>query len=1098
VHDLYGSPARRGLQLVFASIAIPVFACAQAPLRLPKIFGDAMVVQRSVPIPVWGWAQAGATVSVKFGSRSASAKTGDDGRWKVTLPSMQAGGPYELAVESGAARIVVHDVLVGDIWVASGQSNMELLVSNANDAEREIANAHDPQLRMFTVPNSYGDTPAEDVVGGSWASADPQHTGKFTAVGYYFARELRRSVGVPIGIIHTSWGGANIETWMSRKALALTDSSWNAIQAKERARTENILSALRQKIGSLPTEDRGTVNGRPAWADPMLDDATWSDIKVPSYWELVGWDGLDGVAWYRTSFTLSADDAARGARLNLGPVDDNDATYVNGVEVGRTNGYAALRSYNVPASALRVGRNVIAIRVEDTGGNGGLNGRSDEVYLEIGGQRRSLGGTWKFAVGSVSLKEDGQRINKIPTFLYNLMLHPLLQFPIKGAIWYQGESNANNDAQAVAYRDLFSTMIKTWRSEWTGTGTDFPFLWVQLPNYGKVDSLPPKSSGWALLRESQSAALALPHTGQAIAIDLGAPGELHPKNKQDVGLRLAFVAREQVYGQPVVSSGPVLRRQSVRNGKIELEFDAKGGAIVSHVFGGPDLGARVTGFAIAGADGKFVWADARIDGTKVVVWSDAIANPVAVRYAWANAPVGPSLYGSSGLPAAPFRTDTEKFPIVPPGELDHQDMMRQLGIRALRPGPSGNDTAWNHANYDEKVANPYPNLPDLLTLKNGTKVTTAAAWWSKRRVEIEDDLAREVYGRLPSNIPNVSWRVVASETDTIGGVAAVAKQLVGHVDNSSFPAISVDIAMTVVVPEHPRRSVPVLMMFGRSALPSAPAPRFGPPLAAGGDPPTPQQLLADGWGYALIDPSSIQADNGGGLTAGIIGLVNKGRHRTPDQWGSLRAWAWGAARGLDYLETDPAVDAKHVGIEGVSRYGKAALVTLAFEQRFAIGLIGSSGKGGATLNRRNWGEAVESLTGGGEYHWMAGNYLKYGASDATFGSGNASMLPVDSHSLIAMCAPRLTFISYGVPEKGDAKWLDHQGSYMATVAAGSVFKLLGARDIGVSNDYHTEKMPAVNVGLLDGELAWRQHDGGHTDAPNVKYFIQWADKMMKR
>jgi hypothetical protein len=254
-----------------------------------------------------------------------------------------------------------------------------------------------------------------------------------------------------------------------------------------------------------------------------------------------------------------------------------------------------------------------------------------------------------------------------------------------------------------------------------------------------------------------------------------------------------------------------------------------------------------------------------------------------------------------------------------------------------------------------------------------------------------------------------------------------------------------------------------------------------------------QQLIADGWGVATINPASIQADNGAGLTRGIIGLVNKGQPRKPEDWGALRAWAWGAARGLDYLETNPAIDAKHVGIEGVSRYGKAALVTLAFEPRFALGLIGSSGEGGVKLHRRNFGEAVESLTGG-EYYWMAGNFMKYGASKATFGSKTAGDLPVDAHELIALCAPRLTFISYGVPEMGDAKWLDQQGSYMATVAAQPVFQLLGVKTLGVSSDYRAERMPPVNTGLLDGQLAWRQHDGGHTDAPNVKYFLQWADK----
>jgi len=476
-------------------------------------------------------------------------------------------------------------------------------------------------------------------------------------------------------------------------------------------------------------------------------------------------------------------------------------------------------------------------------------------------------------------------------------------------------------------------------------------------------------------------------------------------------------------------------------------------------------------------------------------------------------------------------------PMTLTAQQDHDDMMKQLGIKTLRPGPSGDEKAPNHANYDTALANPYPNLPDVLTLKNGKMVNTPALWWGQRRPEIVEDMEREVYGRIPAGVPRVTWTTKVTDHEYVGFVPVIAKQLIGHVDNSAYPLIDVNINMTLVLPADAKAPVPVLMMFARSALPSPaqppaedvekinaaikqlllkdhpelqqifdryPAytpiaaqapPGFGLPRSAG-DPPTAQQLIADGWGYILIDPNSIQADNGAGLTRGIIGLVNKGQPRKPDDWGALRAWAWGAARALDYLEaTEPMADAKHVGIEGVSRYGKAALVTLAFEPRFAMGLIGSSGEGGAKLNRRNWGEAVESLTGG-EYYWMAGNFMKYGASEATFGAKTAINLPVDAHELIALCAPRLTFISYGVPEQGDAKWLDHQGSYMATVAAGPVFKLLGAKGLGVSSNYQTEKMPAVNVGLLDGELAWRQHDGGHTDAPNVKYFIQWADKFM--
>ena len=497
-------------------------------------------------------------------------------------------------------------------------------------------------------------------------------------------------------------------------------------------------------------------------------------------------------------------------------------------------------------------------------------------------------------------------------------------------------------------------------------------------------------------------------------------------------------------------------------------------------------------------------------------------------------------------------------PVTFTAEQDHQNMMDQLGIKGLRPGPSGNESDANHANYDETKANPYPNLPEVLTLKNGSPVTSPDMWWSKRRPEIAEDMQREMYGFLPQNIPKVTWEVKYVDREIVGHSFVIAKQLVGHVDNSAYPLISVDIEMTLVLPANAKGPVPLLMMFGPARVPAPSQPDAGeldrvndvlkkillaqdpslklifdehpafqmitsPPgsgFAAFFAPPRPiipgpmdqpgvngvnndapgnEQLIADGWGYAYINPASIQADNGAGLTRGIIGLVNKGQPRKPDDWGALRAWAWGAARGLDYIEAnEPGVDAKHVGIEGVSRYGKATLVTMAFEPRFSMGLIGSSGEGGAKLSRRNWGEAVESLTGSGEYHWMAGNFLKYGASDAKFGAKTVADLPVDSHELIALCAPRLVFISYGIPEKGDAKWLDQQGSYMATVAAGPVFKLLGVKDLGVSNDYKTEKMPPVNTPMLDGQLAWRQHDQGHQDQANMKWFLKWADKNIGR
>ena len=469
---------------------------------------------------------------------------------------------------------------------------------------------------------------------------------------------------------------------------------------------------------------------------------------------------------------------------------------------------------------------------------------------------------------------------------------------------------------------------------------------------------------------------------------------------------------------------------------------------------------------------------------------------------------------------------------------NQENMMKQLGIQVLRPGPSGNPSASNHANYDTTKADPCPKLPDILTTNDGKKVTTAEMWWKVRRPEIVEDYEREVYGIIPQHVPEVTWNVKVTDHEFIfrGFIPVIAKEIVGHVDNSAYPLINVDIKMILVIPMNVKGPVPVLMMFGQPSFPAPAQPSnddmetlnatfkemmvkanpavkdifdkypayspitkssinfFAPPPA--GDASPTEQLLAAGWGYCIIDPTSVQADNGDGVTKGIIGLVNKGQPRKPEDWGALRAWSWGAARALDYLETDSLVDAKKVGIEGVSRYGKAALVTLAFEPRFATALVGSPGKGGATLLRRNFGEAVESLTGSGESHWMAGKFLKYGAEESKFGKMTGCDLPVDSHELIALCAPRPLFLSYGIPEKGDANWLDHRGSYQAIVAAGVAYKLLGAKDLGVGNDYMKEHMPPVNVGLLNGQLAWKQHDGGHTDAPNFKYFIPWADKML--
>ena len=435
------------------------------------------------------------------------------------------------------------------------------------------------------------------------------------------------------------------------------------------------------------------------------------------------------------------------------------------------------------------------------------------------------------------------------------------------------------------------------------------------------------------------------------------------------------------------------------------------------------------------------------------------------------------------LLAAPLgRADDPPPPVQLTTQQDHKRTMELLGIKQLRPGPSGNAKAPNAANTDESKATPYPDLPDPLTLKNGKKVTTAGQWWKDRRPEIVEDFDREVYGRVPKDTPKVKWEVTATEAQTVGDVPVVTKRLVGHVDNAAYPPVTVDIQLTLTTPEKAAGPVPVVLEFGFGFGGKGFAPKGG----GKGGPSWQQQVLAKGWGYAIVVPNSIQADNGAGLTKGIIGLCNKGQPRKVDDWGALRAWAWGASRALDYFETDKAVDAKRVGIEGLSRYGKAALVAMAYDDRFAIGFIGSSGAGGAKLHRRNFGEAVENVAGSGEYHWMAGNYLKYA------GPLTAKDLPVDSHELVALCAPRPVFLSCGSHALDGNGWIDARGNFLAGAHAGPVYELLGRKGLG------TAEFPPQETALVAGDVAWRQHAGGHTTGPNWPTFLTFAERYWKK
>jgi (4-O-methyl)-D-glucuronate---lignin esterase len=418
-------------------------------------------------------------------------------------------------------------------------------------------------------------------------------------------------------------------------------------------------------------------------------------------------------------------------------------------------------------------------------------------------------------------------------------------------------------------------------------------------------------------------------------------------------------------------------------------------------------------------------------------------------------------------------------------EQDHQWIMDLLHITSLRRGADGDAKSPYAANYDEAKANPYPKLPDPLTLKNGKEVKSAKEWWERRRPEIVADFDREIYGRAPKDTPKVVWEVTSTDREMNADVAVVTKKLLGHVDNSAYPSIKVDIQLTLTTPANALGAVPVIMELSFSPeFMAAIAKRIPEMTAAANKGPTwQQQVLAKGWGYAILIPTSVQADKGDGLTEGIIGLVNKGQPRKLDDWGALRAWAWGAGRAMDYFETDKAVDAHQIGVEGHSRYGKAALVTMAYDPRFAIAYVSSSGAGGAALYRRNFGEQIGNVAGTGEYHWMAGNFLKYA------GPLTPSDLPVDAHELIALSAPRPVFIGAGATQ-GDG-WVDGRGMFMATIAAGPVYRLLGKKDLG------TTEFPRVETPLIDGDLAYRQHAAGHTPAPNWPTFLTFASRYIK-
>ncbi|HEY0335076.1 MAG TPA: sialate O-acetylesterase [Stenotrophomonas sp.] len=619
---------------------------ALAAPRLPLLFGEGAVLQRDQPIPVWGWSTPGAKILVSLDGSRAEAEADAKGQWQVLLPTHAAGGPYALQVSGDGATLQVKDVLVGDVWLASGQSNMEFPLAKADDGAKAAASANDAQIRHFKVPKSWSAQPEQELAGGKWQSANPQNAPEFSAVAYYFAQALRRSAGVPIGIIDSTWGGSAIEAWMDAASQGV-DAAALAQQGEAiKRRDEAALVATREKLRRYVLPEGQSSD---AWRNAEYDDSGWDRIPVPGAWESGGYAGMDGIGWYRTSFTLSAEEARRDLTLGVARIDDTDTTWVNGQRVGHTeNSYDALRAYTVPAAALHAGRNVVAIQAVDTGGGGGIHGEAAELYVApAGAARRPLDGAWKFRPerGTVSAIDDK---NLQPTLLYNVMIHPLQRYPVRGVIWYQGETNAKlAHNAALSYREQFATMIQSWRAD--RHQAQLPFLWVQLANFDD-HSDQGDVSPWSLLRESQSKTLSLPATGQAVIIDIGNRDDIHPTNKREVGHRLALAARHVAYGENLVYSGPTLADARFAQGVATLRFDLQGSALAARGEG------ALTGFSLAGTDRIFHPATARIDGDRVVVRSSAVPHPVAVRYAWHGNPDA-NLVNREQLPASPFRTD---------------------------------------------------------------------------------------------------------------------------------------------------------------------------------------------------------------------------------------------------------------------------------------------------------------------------------------------------------------------------------------------------------------------------------------------------------
>jgi sialate O-acetylesterase len=641
--------------ILFTLSILAIVSAAQ--VKLPRLVRDSMVLQRENKINIWGWAAKDEKVAVKFNGKTYKTKTGADGKWLIVLPPMKAGGPYSMDI-SGSNKIRLKDILIGDVWICSGQSNM-VHQMNIHDVTyaKDIAEANYPQIRHFWIPAITSlEGPKEDLPAGYWKSAIKDEVRPFSAVAYFFARMIYEKYHVPIGLINASVGGTPIEAWTSEEGL----KDFPALQTTSQKNKDTAyINGLNRRVfannaNRIPpqTKDKGLV-GTKTWYDVTYVPPAggWHTINIPGYWEDQGIKDLNGVVWYRKEIDVPVSMIGKPARVFLGRIVDADVLYINGKQVGNTSYQYPQRRYNVPPDLLKAGKNIFVIKIINTAGKGGFV--PDKPYCLFAGKDTiDLKGYWQYKVGEVYEPRSGGfggggiNAQNQPAALYNAMVAPLINYTIKGFLWYQGESNTG---RAEEYAKLQPAQIIDWRNKWKQG--DLPFLYVQLPGFMDMNYLPSESQ-WAALRESQLKSLSVPNTGMAVAIDLGEWNDIHPDNKKDVGERLALLAEKIAYGEKeVVCSGPIYQSATIDGNKITISFSNTGTGLIT------SDGEELNQFAIAGADKKFVWAKAMIRGDKVIVWNDDVADPMYVRYGWADNPDGANLFNKEGLPASPFRTD---------------------------------------------------------------------------------------------------------------------------------------------------------------------------------------------------------------------------------------------------------------------------------------------------------------------------------------------------------------------------------------------------------------------------------------------------------